>query len=52
MVFPWHAAHSPVVLDGLAALFVVLFLLLVEEGVPGISLGKILVTLPRLQGAW
>ena len=52
MVLPWHAAHSPVVLEVLTALFVILFLLLVEEGVPGISLGKILVTLPRIQGTW
>ena len=52
MVLPWHATHSPVVLEGLTALFVFLFLLVVEEGVPGISLGKILVTVPRLQGAW
>lgn len=40
MVLPWHAAHSPVFLEGLTALFVVLFLL-VKEGVPGFHLGKL-----------
>lgn len=39
MVLPWHAAHSPVVLEGMAAVFVVLFLL-VKEGVPRFHLGK------------